>query len=192
VSTSTDGAGVNGQGELYGVAGNGKGPVSTGINGTGNKYGVRGNGVVDPKSVGVFGTGELNGVEGHTANDMASGVYGQNDGSGYGVAGRAQSGTGVLAESANGVALSVVGKARFSRSGTKAVPATVSVPKSSVRVSNVALSSTSFIIATPQNNIPGVWVQAAVPNVAGSYITIYLNKAVTQKYVVGWMVIEHP
>lgn len=43
-----------------------------------------------------------------------------------------------------------------------------------------------------QKNVAGVFVAAAVPNVSGNSITIYLNKAVTTTYPVGWMVIEHP
>ncbi len=42
-------------------------------------------------------------------NSTGSGVYGQNDGAGYGVAGRTNSGRGVLADS-NGTSLAVNGK----------------------------------------------------------------------------------
>jgi hypothetical protein len=40
--------------------------------------------------------------------------------------------------------------------------------------------------------IAGVWMQAAVPIPIYVSIVIYSNKAVTQSYPVGWMVIEHP
>jgi hypothetical protein len=42
-----------------------------------------------------------NGVEGVSSRDIASGVYGQNNSTGYGVAGRANNGVGVLGDSSN-------------------------------------------------------------------------------------------
>ena len=50
----------------------------------------------------MVGTVSANGVYGHASNSDASGVYGQNDGTGYGVAGRANNGTGVLGDSRGG------------------------------------------------------------------------------------------
>jgi len=197
-NTTADDTGVIGQGLLTGVEGQGNGFAGVvGEGGPSGVYGLGQNGVVgQAKSDG-------DGVEGHANNSAASGVYGQNDGSGFGVAGRANnggigvlgdsvSGVGVKAYSPSGTALLVDGKAQFSRSGTKVVPGTISVPKSSVTITGVALSGRSFIIATPQKNIAGVWVQAAVPVPYYASIVIYLNKAVTQSYPVGWMVIEHP
>jgi hypothetical protein len=69
-----------------------------------------------PVGNGVYGiNSDGNGVFGRCTNGTgASGVYGQNDSTGYGVAGRAVNGTGVLADSSNGTALSVLGKARTS------------------------------------------------------------------------------
>lgn len=55
--------------------------------------GVRG---ISYDSNGVDGNGGLNGVQGTTANPGGSGVYGQNDGGGYGVAGRGS--VGVLGQ----------------------------------------------------------------------------------------------
>ena len=37
---------------------------------------------------GVFGEGPLNGVKGKTSNGTASGLYGENESTGFGVAGR--------------------------------------------------------------------------------------------------------
>src|SRR5207253_7405746 len=63
-STSAGGKGV------FGVSRQG-----TGVEGDGQQVGVLG-----------INTGTGNGVEGHTSSSSASGVYGQNDGAGYGVA----------------------------------------------------------------------------------------------------------
>jgi hypothetical protein len=48
---------------------------------------------------GVYGASDnLNGVEGRSASATASGVYGQNDGTGFGVAGRSPNGIGILGD----------------------------------------------------------------------------------------------
>src|SRR6266511_4222653 len=87
--------GVYGNGGTNGVYG--YGPI--GVYGDGGTYGVKGNG-----DTGVFGLGyNGNGVFGQTSVNIASGVYGQNDGTGYGVAGRAAGGIGTLGDSANGI-----------------------------------------------------------------------------------------
>ena len=67
---------------------------------------------LSPASLGLPAIGRR-----RTSDNGASGVYGQNDSTGYGVAGRANDGTGVFAESTNGTALVVNGNALFSRSG---------------------------------------------------------------------------
>jgi len=47
------------------------------------------------------------------------------------------------------------------------------------------------VLATIQsNNAPGVFIQSAVPNVAGSYIIINLNKAVTKYVKVAWFILN--
>jgi hypothetical protein len=132
---------------------------------------------------GLDGKGGTNGVYGQANNSTGSGVYGQNDGSGYGVAGRANNGTGVfadstngtalLAQSSNGVALSVEGLSFFSRAGIVAISypnksATVSVPG--------AIQPSSLVLATVQNNT-GVYVKFAVPKEAAGTVVINLNKA---------------
>jgi len=151
---------------------------------------------------GVFGTGKANGVFGDTGNNSASGVYGQNDGTGFGVAGRANSGTGILGDSANGVgvlansqnatALQVTGKAQFSRSGVATVAGTSAAPQKSVRVS-LPITGKSMMTALLQKFVAGVYVVAAVPNVTGGFFTIYLNKAVTTSVgPIAWIVTERP
>ena len=106
--------------------------------------------------------------------------------------GIAPDGIGVSAFSSNGTALKVDGKAEFSRSGTASVVGTAATPKSAVTVTGVALTNQSIILVTPQKRVPGVWVLAAVRNVAGSRFTVFLNKAVEVGYPVAWMVVEKP
>ena len=186
-------------GGSYGVEGS---AVNTGVFGAGGTYGVEGSSDTGTGVVGyTFAEGQ-NGVYGHAGNTGGSGVYGQNDGAGYGVAGRASGGTGTLGDSANGIgvwassqnatALKVSGKAQFSRSGVAAVAGTAAAPKKSVRVS-LPLTAKSMMTATLQKYVPGVSVVAAVPNVAGGYFTIYLNKSVTTSAgPIAWIVTEHP
>jgi hypothetical protein len=114
-----------------------------------------------------------NGVYGNTNNAGGSGVYGQNDGAGFGVAGRAVNGTGVLADSSNGTALAVSGRATFTRSGKVNIAypnktAVVSVPG--------GLAASALALATVQDTT-GVYVKSAVPNTSNGTIQINLNKA---------------
>ncbi len=226
------GTGVNGHGHV-GVVGDGT-------------YGVIGNGVqIDPVSVGVYGSGSTNGVEGRSSNNIASGVYGQNDGTGYGVAWRSGNGTGVLGDTVGGVGvrgtatsgtgifghsdstkgiygevtgttgttygvharsastagaavlaqntkpdgtgLQVIGKSKFSRSGKL----TIAAGTTSITKTGIPLTASSFVLATLQRVFAGdVWIKAAVPNVAGSSITIYLNKTVPANTPVAWFVVN--
>jgi hypothetical protein len=174
----------------------------TGVYGTGRTYGVEGSTGIGTGVYGNTAAEGQNGVYGHASNTAGSGVYGQNDGAGYGVAGRAAGGVGILGDSANGTgvwansqnatALKVSGKAQFSRSGVATVAGTAAAPKNSVRVSQ-PLTAKSMMTATLQKYVPGVYVVAAVPNVAGGYFTIYLNKPVsTSVGPIAWMVVEHP
>jgi hypothetical protein len=173
------GMSVYGSGDANGVYGSGY----FGIHGFGTQAGV----------VGEAASGG-NGVFGATSSNTASGVYGQNNGTGYGVAGRANlsGGTGVLAESTDGTALVVNGKAQFSRSGVATVTGTSTTPKNSVKVT-LPVTAKSMVFATLQKRVAGVYVVAAVPNVAGGYFTIYLNKSVaTSVGPIAWQVIERP
>jgi hypothetical protein len=164
---------------FFGVVGYGG---NTGTYGNGSSYGVWG--VSSGNGVYGLALGALNGVFGQTSSATASGVYGQNDGSGYGVAGRAANGIGVLADSANGTALAVTGTATFSRSGI----ATVQATKSKVKVSNVVLTSSSLVLATIQGNIAGTWVQGVTTTT--STFTIFLNQAVAANTMVAWFVVN--
>jgi hypothetical protein len=132
----------------------------------------------------------------------AYGVYAQSSG-GTGVYGDSTDGTGVwantydgtalLAQAQFGTAIDVQGRAQFNTSGVVTVKGTTATPKSSVRVNVTAttLTASSLVLATIQtNNAPGVVVQSAVPNVAGGYVTINLNQAVTKSVKVAWFVLN--
>ena len=132
-------------------------------------------------------SGAVNGVFGRATNAATgSGVYGQNDSTGYGVAGRSNNGTGVLADSSNGTALSVTGKAKFSRSGV----ATVSAGQTYKQVTLTGLTSSTFVVATVQGSTAGVWVQRVAVTPASGYFRIYLNKTASANTKVGWFAIN--
>jgi hypothetical protein len=140
-----------------------------------------------------FGFSNSDGVDGQVSNACCSAVYGQNSGAGNGVAGRADSGTGVLAASDNGIALKVDGKAQFSRSGV----VTIAYPAKTAVVSGVAVTAKTLAFATIQKFLAGTYVVAAVPNTSGSSdsFTIYLNKApgsstTPKSVVVAWNLVE--
>jgi hypothetical protein len=86
----------------------------------------------------------------------------------------------------------VNGKAQFSRSGVAFVAGTSTTPRIAVAV-KVPITAKSMMTATLQRYVPGVFVVAAVPNVAGGYFIIYLNKSVTTTVgPIAWMVTERP
>jgi hypothetical protein len=136
---------------------------------------------------GVFGftTGSTGiGVWGRTGG-VGSAVYGEATANGAGVFGDTTNGTGVQARSTNGPALNVLGRAQFSGSGIAVVQST----KAKVTVNNVALTNSSFILATIQFNVPGTWVRGVSHSTATSF-TIWLNKAVADTTFVGWFIVD--
>ena len=117
-----------------------------------------------------------------------TGIYGRSDtggaggrglmghcATGIGLLGETISGVGVRAYCGNntGVGLRVTGKAAFDRSGKL----TITAGHSSLAKTGIGLSSASFILATLQTNVAGLFIQSVVPNSSGSRFTIYLNKA---------------
>jgi len=158
----------------------------------------------DPSGTGVLGESESIGVYGRNWGSTGIGVKGETGGTGAAVYGLANlngvgvygdapaNGTGVVAKGTTGKALVVNGKAQFSRSGTATIVGTLALPKASIVVPGVALTTKSLILVTAQKNVAGVWVRAAVPNVAASSIAIFLNTTVTTSMPVAWMVIEKP
>jgi hypothetical protein len=187
--------GIFGRGTSYGVEGAapGPGPIVAGPDVPVGVWGQSG-------SDGVWGTGDRNGVVGRTLNDAASGVYGENQGNGYGVAGRANTGTGVFADTQSGTSLlaTAVGgtaidastgaggtsiKTKAPNSGTalsvtgkakfsRSGVVTIAAGSASAPVTLAGVNSNSMILATSQQT-PGPAVKAAVPG-SGSF-TIYLT-----------------
>lgn len=165
--------------------------------------------------IGVIGnSGSGNGVYGHTSSAVASGVYGQNKHKGYGVAGRSNAGPfggaaatlgentadgiGVWARSAHGIALfadpvnsdaiaiRAQGVAQFMRSGKL----TVKAGKSAVTKTGIRIDAGTLVLATLQQDRPGVYVRSAVPNAAGDSFTIRLSEVVASDTKVGWFLVN--
>ena len=145
-------------------------------------------GVYGEGDTGVWGFGGW-GVFG-ASDATGTGVYGISGASvpaapaHVGVFGYTDSGYEIYARAATGTALYVDGKARFRRSGRTSVTAR----HSSVKITLAGVTTASYIIATPQTNRAGVFVQAVVP-ATGSF-TIYLNKVVSGTTYVGYLVIN--
>jgi hypothetical protein len=127
----------------------------------------------DSPDTGVFGSGGT-GVEG----------YGYYAVAGYanGIAGSV--GVYAQAPNASSVALSVNGKAHFSRSGR----ATIKAGQAGIKIYLAGVSSGSKIFAVLQSNRSGRWVRAVVPT-TGAF-TIYLNTTVTSGTYVGWFILD--
>jgi len=150
----------------------------------GRNDGMGGNGI------GVYGShgGAGWGVYGISASGI--GVFGQAEPArAPGVSGASihSHGVGVLAQnSAGGKALQVAGVAAFSRSGV----ATVLAGRSQV-THHLALTSSSFVLATIQGNVTDLYVRG-VTTAAGSHgsFTIHLSKAVKAKTKVAWLVVN--
>ena len=165
-----DGVGVSGTSDsAVGVAGQ----TTTGAGVSGESIG---------SGVGVRGTSDSGaGVSG--SSNTESGVAGSSK-TGSGVFGSSQGGTGVLA--AGKRALWVLGPAVFSRSGTLSIPA----GRTSATQRGVPLTSASLVLVTAQNDVPGMAVRSAVPDVASRSFTVHLAKAVTRVVTVAWFVVN--
>jgi hypothetical protein len=197
--------GGGGTGNGIGVAGTGTG-TGAGVTGAGGPKGgdgVRGTGSGSGTGVtgqsdsggGVSGTSRsgdaVSGASdtGHAffgvAGGLVAAVFGKNTGSGVGVRGECAGGLGVLAIGGV-VALEVHGPAVFTRSGVLSIGA----GKSSAIQTGVALTTSSLVLATIQQDRAGIWVRSAVPNVSGSSFTIHLSKAVSASTKVAWFIVN--
>lgn len=91
-----------------------------------------------------------------------------------------------------GTALKVSGKSSFtgatsfSRSGVLTAPGGTN----HVQKTGIALTSSSYVLATLQTNTPGVWVRAAVPDTASNTITVYFNTNAPAGAKVAWFVVN--
>jgi hypothetical protein len=133
-----------------------------------------------PPDTGIYGRSDTGGAGGRGLTGFCS--------AGIGLLGQTETGVGVRAYCGNntGVGLQVTGKAAFDRSGKL----TITAGHSSITKTGIGLSALSFILATLQKNVAGLFIQAVVPNPAGSSFTIYLNKAPTVSVVVAWMAVN--
>jgi hypothetical protein len=134
---------------------------------------------------GVYGTSQGGiGVFGNVAN--GTGVEGSGTTGVFGVT-ASRHGVGVLAQNnSGGSALQVDGVAAFSRSGV------MTVPSGKSQVSHrLSLTSASFVLATIQGNVSGLYVRG-VTIAAGSpgSFTIHLSKAVKAKTKVAWLAVN--
>jgi hypothetical protein len=172
------GVGVLGSSQSVGVEGQGADGVR-GFTGAQGGHGVLGVSQPPSAGTGVFGYANTGvGVMGISSADFSIGVYGETLG---------RNGAGVYASAPNdSSALEVVGKASFSRSGIVTIPAGASQITNSVS----SLTSDSLVLATLQQNRPGVWVRAAVPDVAANSFTIFLNQAVVVATNVAWFLLD--
>jgi hypothetical protein len=140
-----------------------------------------------------------NGVSGQTGSGIASGVYGENTSTGYGVAGRAINGTGVLADSffgvalravsSSGTALRVEGVATFTRSGL-AIAGAGQVSKG---VTGVSVTASSLVLATVQGTgVDGMYIKSVQAIPAQSKLIIYFNQAVPagKTLKIAWFVLN--
>lgn len=94
--------------------------------------------------------------------------------------------TGVLATCApDGVALDARGKVKFSRSSRSKY---FLAGRSSLKVTMTGVTSSSYVLATLQSKRTGIYVQSVV--CSSGYFTIYLNKAVSSKTYVAFLVIN--
>ena len=153
--------------------------AGVGTVGTGD-WGVVGLGVVgvvglaDELSTGIHGfagTGAPNlpapgtAIHGHAGPGAKTGIY-------------------ASASSPTQTAFYVSGGFKTSRSGRKAIGATAT----SLRIPVVGATTSSWVVATLQSNVSGVYVRAAVPST--NAITVYLNKAPGTTVIVGFLVVN--
>jgi hypothetical protein len=169
-------------------------------------------------NAGVRGlSGSLNGVFGESFAAGASGVYGENNFHGYGVAGRSNSGPlvsgagqaatlgdntadgiGVWARSAHGIGLfadavnadAVALKAQGVAQFTRSGRLTILAGQASVTKSSIRIDAGSLVLAVLQQDRSGIFVRSAVPNATGDSFTIHLNKAVASDTKVGWFIVN--
>jgi hypothetical protein len=134
------------------------GPTGVGVVGQSDDWGVFGNG-----TVGVYGYGTF-GVVGESSSTAA--------------------GVTAFAKTAADLALDVVGKVRFSRSGRSSVAA----GQSTKTVSLAGVTSSSRVFAVLHSNRSGRYVRAVVPT-TGSF-KIYLNSTVSSSTYVAWFVLN--
>lgn len=160
-------------------------PLSTGVYGESGSgvgmYGFGPTGVVGDGDWGVYGTGGV-GVAGDVGVG-GTGVYGF-VGSADAPIPTANVGVEARAGSTAQLALNVVGRAKFSRSGRTLIGA----GKSFITISLTGVTSSSLVFANLYTYRAGTYVISATP-VTGSF-TIRLNRALASSAYVVWFVLN--
>ena len=164
--------------DACGVRGRSTGSNGAGVTGSNPNF----IGVVGSGSIGMLGTntGDFGiGVEGNGEHQGSIGVFGMSTG---------ERGIGVYAtaNAEGSAALQVNGRAVFSSSGQIVVPAGAT----SASVSGLTLSASASVLATLQQDLPGVSVRAAVPDPATGTVTVHLSAAPGVDATVGWMAVN--
>jgi hypothetical protein len=170
ISVNSTASGVHGSNTAAGNGVSGESATGNGVYGNGGLYGVYG----ESTGTAVLGnnTGDGNGVWG-LANNSHNAIVGEQQGSGAGVLGEADTnGVGVFATSANGTALQVLGRPKFSTAGT----ALIASGKKSVTVTLVGVTTSDFVLATVQG--AGTFYVKNASAGSGKF-TVNINKAPT-------------
>jgi len=185
------GLGVRGTGSMAGVVGDASDLRGFGVQGY-NHHGLQGGyGVIGIARTGVWGDGDI-GVVGRGVTEYGIGVEGDATGEGgigvFGATLANAGGVGVYATApkAGSAALQVQGSAVFSSAGRAVVPA----GDDRITVTGPALGATSLVLATVQEDKPGVAVRAAVPDVTAGSFTVFLTQTSTTETAVAWFVIN--
>src|SRR5262245_56271945 len=133
---------------------------------------------------GIRGTSPYIGVN---AVGGGVGVYAVSD-YGTGVQALTYDGVAVSASTAveAGTALRVEGRAVFRWSGKVLVPAGAN----SVTVADIPLGAASVVLATLQERIDGLSVEAAVPDAKRRSFTLFLSRKVLRPVTVAWFVVD--
>ncbi len=191
-ATGTDSVGVSGHGST-GIVGTGQ----TGVIGYGANVGAQGTdtGVGTNIAVSASLTNPANpspALEAQTAGTgSAVDASIDNTSNASPALSATTNGTGpaVLASNTGGTALQVDGVASFSRSGIAKVAGKSTKSARTVKVTGVALTSSSLILATPQGTVSGVAVEGVTLDVSGSSFVVTLTKAIKVSLDIAWFVV---
>lgn len=163
-STATGGHGLYGH-SIHGLGVLGISQHSTGVTGLGSTVGQSGVAGID-----------------QTATAGAHGVFGQSK-HGDAVYATSPHGTALRGQSADGLALHVQGKAKFSHSGV----ATIASGHTSVTVSVPGVAASDIVLATIQHPQPGMAVAGA--HASSGSLTITLTGSAKSSVRIGWLVL---
>lgn len=180
---SPRGVGARGSGMWAGVVGEASDAAGFGVEGI-NRHGLQGGyGVLGFARTGVWGDGTI-GVIGRGLTQYGIGV----EGDALGATSANAGGIGVYATAPNpgSTALQVRGSAVFSSGGHVTVPA----GSDRITVTRPTLGPASMVLATVQQDKPGVAVRAAVPDPAAGSFTVFPTQTSATETAVAWFVIN--